>query len=125
MSSAIKSYLASIERELKTGGATEHTHRPTLKDLLESLDSQIRATNEPKRVECGAPDFILRRDGLTVGYVETKDVGADLDTIEKSDQLKRYRQALPNLILTDYLEFRWYVNGAHRLTALKNTFSSH
>jgi hypothetical protein len=54
MSSVIKSYLASIERELKTGGATEHTHRPALKDLLESLDSQIRATNEPKRVECVA-----------------------------------------------------------------------
>jgi predicted helicase len=114
MSSAIKSYLANIERELKTGGATEHTHRPALKDLLESLDSQIRATNEPKRVECGAPDFILRRDGLTVGYVETKDLGKSLDEAEDSDQLKRYKKSLSNLVLTDYLEFRWFVDGELR-----------
>jgi len=51
MGDVIKSYLANVERELKTGRATEHTHRPALKDLLEGLDSQIKATNEPKRVE--------------------------------------------------------------------------
>jgi len=113
----IKSYLTNIERELKTGKATEHTYRPALKDLLEAQDSQIRATNEPKRVECGAPDFILRRDGLSVGYVETKDLGKSLDEAEDSEQLKRYRKSLPNLILTDYLEFRWFVDGQLRDTA--------
>ena len=117
MGDVIKSYLASIERELKTGRATEHTHRPALKDLLEGLDSQIKATNEPKRVECGAPDFILRRDGLSVGYVETKDLGKSLDEAEDSEQLKRYRKSLPNLILTDYLEFRWFVDGQLRESA--------
>ena len=114
MGDVIKSYLANIERELKTGRATEHTHRPALKDLLEGLDSQIKATNEPKRVECGAPDFILRRDGFSVGYVETKDLGKSLDEAEDSDQLKRYKKSLPNLILTDYLEFRWFVDGELR-----------
>ena len=48
---------------------------------------------------------------MPLGYVETKDVGEPLDRIEKSDQMKRYLRALNNLILTDYLEFRWYVNG--------------
>ncbi len=67
MGDPIKTYLAALEREFKTGRATEHTHRPALKDLLEGLDSQIEATNEPKRVECGAPDFILRKDGLSIG----------------------------------------------------------
>jgi predicted helicase len=117
MGDVIKSYLANIERELKTERATEHTHRPALKDLLEGLDSQIKATNEPKRVECGAPDFILRRDGFSVGYVETKDLGKSLDEAEDSDQLKRYKKSLPNLILTDYLEFRWFVDGQIRDSA--------
>jgi predicted helicase len=117
MSDVIKSYLAKIDREFKTGRATEHTHRPALKDLIEALDSGIRATNEPKRVECGAPDFILRRDGLSIGYMETKDLGKSLDEAEDSDQLERYKKSLPNLILTDYLEFRWFVDGQLRDSA--------
>lgn len=117
MSDIIKSYLGKIDREFKTGKATEHTHRPALKDLIEELDSKIKATNEPKRVECGAPDFILRRDGLSVGYIETKDLGKSLDEAEDSDQLKRYKRSLPNLILTDYLEFRWFEDGQLRDSA--------
>ena len=49
-----------------------------------------------------------------MGYVEAKDVGLDLDQIEKSEQLQRYLEAFPNLVLTNYLEFRWYVNGKRR-----------
>ncbi len=117
MSDVIKSYLAEIDREFKTGRATEHTHRPALKNLIESLVPGVRATNEPKRVECGAPDFILRRDGLSIGYVETKDLGKSLDEAEDSGQLQRYKKSLPNLILTDYLEFRWFVDGQLRDSA--------
>jgi len=43
--------------------------------------------------------------------VEAKDIDIDLRKVERLEQLKRYREALPNLILTDYLEFRWYVEG--------------
>ena len=124
MSDVIKSYLAKIDREFKTGRATEHTHRPAFKDLIESLDSRVSATNEPKRVECGAPDFILRRDGLSIGYVETKDLGKSLDEAEDSDQLQRYKKSLPNLILTDYLEFRWFVDGQLRDSASISSTSS-
>jgi hypothetical protein len=99
MSDVIKSYLAKIDQEFKTGRATEHTHRPALKDMIEALDGGISATNEPKRVECGAPDFVLRREGLSIGYVETKDLGKSLDEAEDSDQLERYKKSLPNLIL--------------------------
>jgi hypothetical protein len=58
MSADLKHYLASIETALKAGNATEHTHRPTLKTLLESLVPDITATNEPKHIDCGAPDFM-------------------------------------------------------------------
>jgi predicted helicase len=115
-----KAYLKAITDNLKTGDATEHTHRPALKDLLEHLAKEIIVTNEPKhRVDCGAPDMSVSRKKaygpLTIGHIETKDVGKDLDEAEKSEQVKRYRKHLPNLVLTDYLEFRWYIDGERRL----------
>jgi len=117
MSASFKHYLKTIENALKAGNATEHTHRPALKALLESLDLHITATNEPKRIACGAPDYIITRNDLSIGYIEAKDVGKSLDETERTDQLKRYRRALDNLILTDYLEFRWYVDGDLRQEA--------
>jgi len=89
--------------------------------LIESLASGISATNEPKHIDCGAPDFVIRKGVTTVGYIAAKDIGISLDNTVKSDQLKRYRDSLTNLILTDYLEFRWYVNGEKRLSARLGT----
>lgn len=116
MSDAIKIYLSKIENNLRLANATEHTHRPALKELLEALDPTVTATNEPKRVACGAPDFVVTRSDFIVGYVEAKDVGVSLAEIERGEQLKRYRHALGNLLLTDQLEFRWYVDGERRGT---------
>jgi predicted helicase len=122
MSEAVlRHYLSEIEGYYKAGKATEHTYRGTLRDLLEKLDKTITATNEPKRVKCGAPDYVVERNGFTIGYIEAKDVGISLDKIEKDEQLGRYRRALDNLILTDYVEFRWYVQGEKRMTARLTT----
>jgi len=117
MDERIKVYLSAIERELAQPRTTEHTHRPALKSFIESL-GDVLATNEPGREKCGAPDYVVTKAGpVTVGYLETKDIGKSLDESEHSEQLKRYLHSLPNLILTDYLEFRWYVNGERRRTA--------
>jgi predicted helicase len=118
---AFATYLAEIQKNLAHGDATEHTHRPALKKLLESAVSGIIATNEPVRIKCGAPDFRLTKNKVLVGHVETKDVGENLTAMEKGrppsgEQFGRYRDGLPNWILTDYLEFRWYVSGEHRMT---------
>jgi hypothetical protein len=121
IASAFDPYLGSVERDLKSGLSTEHTHRPALKALLENLDSSVTASNDPKRVECGAPDYVVWRSTahgpLSVGYVEAKDVGKSLHEFEQTEQFKRYQRGLHNLIITDYLEFRWYVAGELRLTA--------
>lgn len=83
-------------------------------------------------MECGAPDFLVSRRSahgpVTIGYIETKDVGIDLQSIEvdserpnpstrDGQQLSRYRAGIDNLILTNYHEFRWYVDGRLRMTA--------
>ena len=85
-----------------------------MENLIESYGNGIDASSDPKHIACGAPDFIVEKGKVPLGYVETKDIGADLDKVEKSDQMKRYLKALNNLILTDYLEFRWYVNGERK-----------
>ena len=122
--SAFRVYLRDIRGNLDAGNATEHTHRPALKTLLESLDVNIEAVNEPRRIECGAPDFVVTLKGPdhpTIGYIEAKDIGRDLSAIERDSnrrapnstdgqQLRRYRQSLSNLILTDYVEFRRYAD---------------
>ncbi len=117
----IQTYLDQIERAYSRNDATEHTHRPFLKTLVESIQSGITATNEPKRIACGAPDYIITKGTIAqgeipLGYIEAKDVGKDLDRLDKreKEQFERYREALPNLIYTNYLEFRWFVRGESR-----------
>ena len=115
MTGSIQQYLRQVQRECSTGKATEHTYRAALQSLIESAAKGIHAINEPKRVACGAPDFVVTRGQNPVGFVECKDIGVPLDDEEKSDQLKRYFGSLENLILTDYLEFRYYVAGQRRM----------
>lgn len=107
-------YFEQLEQALERGDATEHTHRPALKSLLEKSDQNINATNEPARVSGNAPDFVITRGKVMLGHIETKDVNTRLDDVLKTDQLIRYREALPNLILCDYLEFIWLVNGEEK-----------
>jgi hypothetical protein len=121
---AFSGYLAAVQKTLSGGYASEGAHYPTLKVLLESLGDGIIATILPPRIECGAPDLIVTKGSATVGYVEAKDIGTSLDEIEKTEQLKRYISSLSNLILTDYLEFRWYRDGKRELEANLGTLDS-
>ena len=79
-------YLDEIKKNLAHGDATEHTHRPALKTLLQSIGQGIVATNEPMRIKCGAPDFILTKGKIPLGHVETKDVGENLAAMEKGNR---------------------------------------
>jgi hypothetical protein len=116
-SDPLRAYLHTLRQNVSTGAATEHTHRPALQSLLESLAGGIRTVNEPQRIACGAPDLLVTRDGLTAGYVETKDIGTSLHETARTEQLRRYRRSLENLLLTDYLDFYWYVDGNMRESA--------
>jgi len=108
-------YISSINTRYKLGNATEHTFRGDLQQLIESMEPGVRATNEPKRQKCGAPDFILTRKDIPVGFIEAKDIGdPDLDGNKKTgnkEQFDRYKNSLSNLIFTDYLSFHFYSNG--------------
>ncbi len=111
----IDQYIANINQRYKLGNATEHTFRGDLQTLIESLVPAIRATNEPKRQACGAPDYIITKKDIPVGFIEAKDIGdSDLAGAKKTgnkEQFDRYKTSLNNLIFTDYLNFHLYRDG--------------
>lgn len=111
----LEQYIDNIDKRYRLGNATEHTFRGDLQQLLESLVPTIRATNEPKRQSCGAPDYILTKKDIPVGFIEAKDIGdKDLDGTKKTgnkEQFDRYKASLNNLIFTDYLSFHLYRDG--------------
>lgn len=109
----VNTYLNKLQTELITGNALEHSYRPAFKSLIEQIDLSIQAVNEPTRSAHGSPDFIFLKKGnknFTFGYAETKDINVNLNDVEKTEQLKRYL-GYPRLILTNYIEFRFFRNG--------------
>ncbi|MDP3009371.1 MAG: N-6 DNA methylase [Methylococcales bacterium] len=107
----IQHYLDKISQRHQSGKATEHSYRGDLQNLLESLLPDIAITNEPTRIQCGAPDYILSRNDLDIGWIEAKDIGKPLNSKEYKEQFDRYRAALDNLIITDYVQFDFYRSG--------------
>lgn len=109
----IQEYIAEIEKQFLTGYAREHTYRPALKQLLETMLPHLTALNEPARLSCGAPDYILVRGNIPVAFVEAKDID-DNDLAgrkEHKEQFGRYRSSLDNIAFTDYLDFHFYEKG--------------
>ncbi len=111
----IDDYIAEIDKIWRTGGATEHSYRGALQRLLADLMPGLSVLNEPRRIACGAPDYIIARRGLPVAFVEAKDIGdADLDGKKASghkEQFDRYRDSLSAIAFTDYLDFHLYLDG--------------
>ena len=113
----LKKYLTDIADTTIQGDAREESYYPHLSNLLKVFSESIgkrktHITILPKKTEAGNPDFRIWDGQLNiVGYIEAKVPGADLNNIESSEQLKRYRDTFPNLILTDFYEFRLYRDG--------------
>lgn len=106
-------YLDGIIKKFKTGQTTEHSFRGDLQSFIERTVIGVQAINEPKRQKCGAPDYIVQKKNIPIGYIEAKDIDKNLEVIDKTEQLVRYKASLGNLILTNYLEFWFYVSGEH------------
>ena len=107
----IQQYLAKINTLYITGNAREHSYRGDLQNLIMAILPNILVTNEPARVACGAPDYVLTRKDVPVGYIEAKDIGVDLGSKTLKEQFDRYKSGLSNLVFTDYMDFHFYKDG--------------
>ncbi len=122
----LKEYLESI-KDL-TPEKNELTHRLFLHNLLDKLknhfNKEFKIEHEPNRdKQGGQPDFRVSYQGLNIGYIENKKVGTDLSQLLKSDQILKYLELNPNLMLTDYLNFVWVGKDEENKPLIKREIS--
>ncbi|MGL2574596.1 type ISP restriction/modification enzyme, partial [Helicobacter pylori] len=125
----LKEYLESI-KDL-TPESNELTHRPSLYTLLKGLkdnfNKEFEIEHEPKKdKQWGQPDFRISYQGLNIGYIENKRVGTietNLNQLLKSDQVLKYLELNPNLMLTDYLNFVWVGKDEENKPSIKREIS--
>ncbi|WP_000910982.1 type ISP restriction/modification enzyme [Helicobacter pylori] len=121
----LKEYLESIKNI--TPESNEPTHRRPLENLLISLkdhfNKEFKIEHEPKRERGSQPDFRISYQGLNIGYIENKRVGTDLSQLLKSDQILKYLELNPNLMLTDYLNFVWVGKDENNEPSIKRGIS--
>ncbi|WP_187885831.1 type ISP restriction/modification enzyme, partial [Helicobacter pylori] len=121
----LKEYLESIKNI--TPESNEPTHRRPLENLLISLkdhfNKEFKIEHEPKRERGSQPDFRISYQGLNIGYIENKRVGTDLNQLLKSDQILKYLELNPNLMLTDYLNFMWVGKDENNEPLIKREIS--
>ena len=114
----LKTYFKNIHDVIQQGDAREESFYSALEGLLADYASatnrnNVHITVMPKKTEAGNPDFRVW-DGKQhiVGYIEAKDPSMEyLDQIETAEQLQRYIGTFPNVMLTNFFEFRLYRNG--------------
>lgn len=110
-------YLKKIAKRLAKDDYREESLYPALGKLIKMKAEELGVkkvdiTQQPRKTEAGNPDMRIWDGGHTgIGYIEAKRPGADLGAIQESDQLKRYRSGFPNVILTDFFEFRLFKDG--------------
>ncbi|MGL2901080.1 type ISP restriction/modification enzyme [Helicobacter pylori] len=121
----LKEYLESI-KDL-TLESNELTHRLFLHNLLDGLkdhfNKEFKIEHEPERKQGSQPDFRISYQGLNIGYIENKRVGTNLNQLLKSDQILKYLELNPNLMLTDYLNFMWVGKDEENKPLIKREIS--
>ncbi|EMH17263.1 hypothetical protein HMPREF1417_01724, partial [Helicobacter pylori GAM260Bi] len=122
----LKEYLEGIKDI--TSESNELAHRPSLYNLLISLkdnfNKEFKIEHEPNRdKQGGQPDFRVSYQGLNIGYIENKRVGTNLNQLLESDQILKYLELNPNLMLTDYLNFMWVGKDENNKPSIKREIS--
>jgi predicted helicase len=108
----IERYIKTVSKRLQSGISREHSYRGDLEILIRELVEGVEITNEPANVtDCGNPDYVITKGKIPVGYIEAKDIGKDLNSKSYKEQFGRYKKALDNLIITDYVWFQFFQNG--------------
>lgn len=106
-------YIQSISTKFSHKETSEMGYRADFEILLKGVFESInvkRIDHDAKAIQGNKPDFAVLKNDVPILYIEAKDIGVLLDKIEKSEQMTRYF-GYTNLVLTDYVEFRFYRNG--------------
>lgn len=113
MENFFEKYIQSVVLKFSHKETSEMGYRTDFEILLKAVFESIkvqRINHDAKAEKGNKPDFVVLKYDIPILYIEAKDIGVSLDKVEKSEQMARYF-GYANLILTDYLEFRFYRNG--------------
>ena len=114
MKNIFENYIQSITSKFSHKETSEMGYRADfeilLKGIFESIITLPRIDHDAKASQGNKPDFVVLNNDVPILYIEAKDIGVSLDKVEKSEQMARY-YGYANLVLTDYVEFRFYRNG--------------
>ena len=107
----VSEYIEKVINSNKLGNTSEHRLRGDLQQLLKTLLPNLSVTNEPMSIDYGIPNYVISEEGLPIVYIKTTDIGTDLDELDGTEDVRRIKASLSNLITTNYLYFRWYKDG--------------
>jgi hypothetical protein len=107
----VSEYFEKVNNSNKSGITSENRFSGELQKLLETLLPNLSVTNEPMSIEYGTPNYVISEEGLPIAYIKTTDIGTDLNELEGSEDVIRYKESLSNFITTNYKDFRWYKDG--------------
>src|SRR3989344_4139933 len=113
MDNLFTNYIQSISAKFSHRETSEMGYRTDFEILIKGIFESIkvrRIDHDAKATQGNKPDFAVLNNDVPILYIEAKDIGVSLDKIEKSEQMARY-YGYTNLVLTDYVEFRFYRNG--------------
>ncbi len=113
MHKIFENYIKSISSKFAHEETSEMGYRTDFEILLKGIFKSInvrRIDHDAKAKQGNKPDFVVLHHDVPILYIEAKDIGVSLDKVEKSEQMARY-YGYANLVLTDYVEFRFYRNG--------------
>jgi len=113
MQNIFDKYIQSISSKFSHKETSEMGYRTDFEILLKGIFQSInvkRIDHDARAKQGNKPDFVVINYDVPILYIEAKDIGVPLDKVEKSEQMARY-YGYANLVLTDYVEFRFYRNG--------------
>lgn len=117
LDSRLREYFADLHQTARRGDAREESFYSLVANLITDYahangHKDLHVTAQPRPTEAGNPDFRVW-DGKfqVVGYIEAKPPGSDLHSVADSEQLRRYRNTFPNLLLTDFCTFWLFRDG--------------
>ena len=111
MEMKVSEYIEKVINSNKLGNTSEHSFRGDLQQLLKTLLPNLSVTNEPMSIDYGIPNYFISEEGLPIVYIKTTDIGTDLDELDGTEDVIRYKSSLSNIITTNYIDFRWYKDG--------------
>lgn len=109
----VEKYLSEVAHYFADENSSEHSYRTAFQNYLATIFPEsggYKIQQDAKAIDGNKPDYIILKNNVPLLYIEVKKVGEDLNKIEQSSQADRYF-GYTNLIISDYVEFRFFRNG--------------